>query len=401
MALVLDRRTEVDEDSGLHVLLVGVSHYPHLPETPPPADAGPPDFGLRSLSSPSITAYRLYEWLLERQDFLPVPLATIRLLLSPSQRELDAEPELNTVGAGSATMQDFAQAVCDWRADARAHPDGMTWLYYGGHGLQRNREEAILTLQDFGDGVGGSLSKTVQLQHVINGMAPTADGPQHSVARRQIYFSDACREAPLALRDYERMSTGTVFDVPLGGEDDRAVPVFYATYGGARAWGRRGTVSNFGEALLHALMVAADRETDARWSVRVYDLHEVIAAYLEEHYGHVEGLTQEVVLGGQNTDNLVLHTLDTPPEVGVDIWVDPAGARDVARLQLVNLVDEAGIQHQWGPPLDAQPLHLTLPAGMYRVQADIVPPTDAFHGATTHDYVRPPHRTWTLDLQSP
>src|SRR4051794_1449431 len=90
MTLLFDQRDQLQGRPGLHALIAGASFYRHLP-----GGGGAPaekTYGLKQLSSTALTAYRVYQWILQRKDQLPVPLATVRLLLSPSQAELDAEP---------------------------------------------------------------------------------------------------------------------------------------------------------------------------------------------------------------------------------------------------------------------------------------------------------------------
>ncbi|HET6478699.1 MAG TPA: hypothetical protein VFG35_01480 [Actinoplanes sp.] len=67
-----------------HALVIGVSAYDHLPSV----GAGP--FGLSQLGSTAIGAYRFAVWLRDHYRNPDAPLATIRLLLSPSAAEISA-----------------------------------------------------------------------------------------------------------------------------------------------------------------------------------------------------------------------------------------------------------------------------------------------------------------------
>src|SRR5438128_1410514 len=77
---------------GTHALIVGVSDYEYLPT---PGILGEPrTFGLKKLASPALSAYKIFDWLMKNHADLPKPLASARLLVSPSQAEKDAEPAL-------------------------------------------------------------------------------------------------------------------------------------------------------------------------------------------------------------------------------------------------------------------------------------------------------------------
>src|SRR2546422_10325560 len=93
MTLIFDNRANLQGKPGLHALIAGVSAYPHLPAgTGTPA---PDSFGMQQLSSTALSAYKMYRWLEGWQNRLRIPLATCRLLLSPSQDEATVEPRLS------------------------------------------------------------------------------------------------------------------------------------------------------------------------------------------------------------------------------------------------------------------------------------------------------------------
>jgi hypothetical protein len=81
MTLAFDERDQLGDAAGLHAFVVGVSAYRDLPGGPgPPA---PDNFEMAQLTAPARSAFRIYQWLVEREEQLPVPLATVRLLVSP------------------------------------------------------------------------------------------------------------------------------------------------------------------------------------------------------------------------------------------------------------------------------------------------------------------------------
>jgi hypothetical protein len=87
-------------------MLVGVGSYPHLPDGEDPRLAR--NMGLTQLSSPPVSAKALATWFLTRHRNTSAPLATVELLLSPSQ-SFDS-PGRATVSIEAATMANVAQA---------------------------------------------------------------------------------------------------------------------------------------------------------------------------------------------------------------------------------------------------------------------------------------------------
>lgn len=256
-ALVVDHREAMAKTEGLHALVVGVSSYPFLPggnARGPRHNAFPE---LKQLSSAANSAYRLFEWLQQHGDDLAAPIASIRLLISPSDRELEANPVLHEAG-DRATLAKFLLAAAEWRQDLAFCRNGIGLFYFAGHGAQRQLGDSILMLEDVGDGVGGLLRNTVEVNNVFYGLAPS--GSQRNVARKQLFLIDACRMRPAQFRRYEWMSTSQVFNVEQGEVDDRAAPILLATLPGSQAYGVAGDLSIFARALLECLNGAFTEE---------------------------------------------------------------------------------------------------------------------------------------------
>src|SRR5215207_8928348 len=153
MTLILDRRAELD-GPGLHALVAGVSRYPHLPggDGAPAAQA----LGMQQLTSCALSAFRIASWLRSRADRLTAPLATLRLLLSPSADEERVEPALRGV-ADACTFDALRKSIAAWRTSAQENLHDATVFYFAGHGVQRSKGDAVLLCEDFGNGIGGIL----------------------------------------------------------------------------------------------------------------------------------------------------------------------------------------------------------------------------------------------------
>ncbi|MGY2932031.1 hypothetical protein ACVWZ6_001633 [Bradyrhizobium sp. GM6.1] len=253
-ALVVDNR-KTTRGPGMHVLIAGVSRYPHgIGGDAEPADI---DLGIEQLSSAATSAYRLFRWLTEGRRF-SVPLTTVRLLLSPSLGETQVDVGMLEAGGDRGTLQNFLAAAAEWRTDAAGHPDNVTIFYFAGHGVQRGNPDSVLLLEDFGSPGGGPLRNAVDVDNIFLGMAPSEQ--RSGIARTQLYFIDTCRLQPRDLDNYQHMSTTATFEIYKRGTDDRRAPIYHASSPGSAAYGVPGGQTVFNKVLLDALKGDAAKE---------------------------------------------------------------------------------------------------------------------------------------------
>jgi hypothetical protein len=261
---IFDNRAALGGEPGLHVFLVGVSAYPHLPA--PGSGSTAQSYGMNQISAAARTAYQMYEWLLANQAGLPLPLATVWLLLSPSALEITNEPALNGL-ALRPDLLNFVQSANAWRDAASTHRDGMSLFYFAGHGVQRTKDDAVLLLDDFGHLPVGMnpLQTSVDVRTLFYGMAPSAAFPQ--MARTQIYFVDACRNHPNQFNQFEKLSTTEFFTIAVSGRDDRIAPIFYAAVPDSKGYAVPGQHTVFSRQLLDCLQGGAGDagEDDLYW----------------------------------------------------------------------------------------------------------------------------------------
>lgn len=373
--LVFDERDKLGDAPGIHALIVGVSEYPHLQDEDSPARG----LELKSLTSAAASAFKVYEWLLRNQTSLPLPLATCRLLLSPSEGELAANPGMGHVNWQRATRDALDAAAGDWRKDARKHRDGMTFFYVAGHGFQRNRDDTVLLMEDFGQPGAVLLKNAVEFQNIYSGMALAR--PDDSIARRQLYCIDACRVRPSLFSRFEQLRMLDVFDIPiLDVPDDRNAPIIHATVPGDVSYGKPQEQSLFSQALLAYLDGLAgapydDASGKTRWHVSVLSL--------EHAFRHFQQLVQQpeagqvAMFGGQrNGEEFVLHRLDESPMVNLRLSIDP---EEALTCTLVEIVDGQNTPVQSVSGLEEpHPFIKQLRAGIYRISASIKPPDVRF-----------------------
>jgi hypothetical protein len=386
VSLVIDNRPALAGQPGVHALIIGVSAYPHLAGgTAPVADP----WGMSQLTSTATTAQKIVDWL--ASALLPVPLATCRLLLSPSP----AEAALAGTAA-AATVDNLLVEADLWRQDASTNRDNVTLFYFAGHGIQRTKEDAVLCLQEFRKTPGPALRETVDLATIRAGMSP-APG-RDDIARTQFYFVDACREQTVEQSKFEPLETSAVFDKDLAGEDDRASPIFYSSISNHPAMSVPGGQTLFSTALIDCLRGAGgdslgeDAAGNSRWGVSVAGLNRALAMRIAD-LNRQHGADQTYTTGGQFADATIC-LLPGAPMVDVALLIDPVAACAVGQLTVV--ADGNVVTLNRPAPLAPHPLREQLPAGLYNVVLSFTPPSPPFVDRQKFQTARAPRAEWKV-----
>ena len=172
---------------GTHALIIGVSDYPFTdgPNASTPGES----FELQNLTTAARSASNVAAWLLNEYYNPDVPLASLRVLLSPTAGESihpDIAAHLDT--PAPATRAAVEAELRQFRSDCRANPQNAAFVYIAGHGIQLNKRGAVVLLHDFGDP-----EHVNELQGAID-VAGCHDGmEENGIAQTQIWFCDACR----------------------------------------------------------------------------------------------------------------------------------------------------------------------------------------------------------------
>lgn len=381
MTLVYEQHDRSPEQPGLHVFMVGVSMYPYLSR-----ETEAHRFGMRQLHSSVASVYNIYTWLLENQNNLSVPLATCRLLLSPSKQERFGPPEFPP--PEPCSLNNFLQEARAWRNNASSHPDNMTLFYFAGYGVHQGRDNALLFMDDFLDGIGGMLTKTVSSNSIFAGMAPY--GSQSGIARTQLTFLDTIGVPRARGSVFETLPGTSVFDVTLSGADNRCAPIYHATM--ERDTPVPGEATLFGRALRHCLEGGAGEllqvEEGMKWAVSTYSLAEALKVYLSNG-SQSSGPTPDLRIGGL-FQPATICLLDGPPTVEVQVEIEPLEALPYCSVQIFN---ERGDPVSSLPrPLVPHPYLCQLPAGFYSFKGVIDPPLPQYSDDFgTVRFVKPPN----------
>jgi len=358
----------------MHALIAGVSDYPNLPIADPEnrGDIAAPHFGLRKLASPAFSAFRLARALSLWAPTLAVPLATIRLLLSPSIEEnLANSPTAQR--AGRASWDNFAAAASAWRDDVATHRDNMAFFYFGGHGLQRYVQDQIVLMDEFGDGRGAPLRHGVESHRLIRGMVPCDHFP--NMGRRQMFLFDACRITPLAkiTKDVERVGDiWTVYDTEV---DDRDCAILYASSPGESSYSNRGGKTVFCRAFINAVnRFAAESAGSAMagtkrpWKVSAPSLASSIGALIKDDPTPFKEQNLHPMGGSRD---FIFRELRRAPRVKTVFRVEPSIVHKRASLSLRD--QDLALVCETGAPIAPYPYQPTLYAGLYSSELEVRP----------------------------
>lgn len=395
MSPLIDNRIRLAGQPGVHALIVGVSEYVNLPTDPD--DRLPRHYGLGRLNSAALAARRFFEWLVaaDVSGRLEQPLATCRLLLSPSPGEVAVHPPVQQADA-RASVSAFLSHATEWRKDAASHRDNITFFYFAGHGLQRKPGEVTLLLDEFGTDVGGALVHSVDINNVYYGMAPSRTFA--NIARTQYYFVDACRTLPDNTDDLDELHPTQVFSSRLSKTDDRAAPILFATPPGDETTGIRRIGSVFGEALIECLDGDAGDYPEVngqeQWLVGLQRLIEVMGLKSEDQRDW------SMTTAGQAASRIVCYLKARP---NADLVFEMIPEAEAATLQIRIREAREGLQDEtYRPPLE-NPHRIKVPAGYYIASAGLDPPdplrTVDLPGAGEPRKVLPPRVTRTITVR--
>lgn len=320
MTLLVDNRTAVGGAApgpGVHALVIGVSHYAHLPRhDDPPAAAS---WGLCSLGATALSAARIADWL-RGAATLVQPLKTLRVLLSPTDAETASMPDW-AAGVEEPSRVSVGQHVWDWHGDCQDHPHSVAFFYYAGHGFSRGRGDTnlLLTCSDLFAPMGAMLSNTVAASNVFYGMAPQSLEDQ--VARQQFFFFDCCRSYPDQMKNLDDRSVGQVLNVLVteGVPDNRAYARWFAAPDNQAAYASIGQGTHFARAVSDALERAGRKLFGAGWQLDA----ESITARLGARYASLLG---QMMVCDASARGPVLRRMAAPPDVDLDVILDPTAA---------------------------------------------------------------------------
>lgn len=364
--LWVDRRGQIEPGTpGVHALVIGSSDYPFIGS---PHVTTSLNMSLAPLRTPATGAFRFAKWLRDRYGPSGAELATISLLLSASEDELQ-DPEVHDAAARSSlsTKSEVDAALARWKEACRGERNGVAILYVSGHGVAFSKTNVNVLLSDCGV-ARDALDYSLDVERVYDGMRG------RDLPRVQLYFVDSCRVEP---RNFEAMRyahRGLGLDPESDGPDTRAAPIFFGSAPNGEAFGvvdgAIGTI--FSHALLRCLEgEGAEGFVDERgvWSVTVHSLSRALDV-LVPRLGDELGVDQEFF--GEKVRGATIHAFDRPPDLPMDIEFDPRAAHGaaVANMWSWDRVTKVLRDQTFPSPRTTW----SLPAGTYSLDVSIRPP---------------------------
>jgi Caspase domain len=333
------------------------------------------------------SAVAVADWLQSAGPRLAAPLASLRLLLSPSPDE-----RANVAGADEAepaTRENIRQAALAWRQACVEDPDNVAFFYFAGHGVERTPRDSVLLAADFGADDGNPLNNAVDVNNLFGGMAAGLTNP--SMAHTQLWFVDACRVYPSEFRNFETLHAPPVFAVELPRKDRRCAPIYYGAGPGSEAYALTGDRTMFSLALLDSLERCGGRLLEGRnkWVVTVDSLLQGMRTAIERLNAE-KGLDQEVWDGGQMQDHQ-RRIVDLPGVPEVDVRLELVPAADGVSLAFS---DPDGEPVPMPDPLDPNPFVDRWTAGSYELRT-----RPELAGVEGRVAVKPPSFDWQANVR--
>jgi len=308
-----------------HAIVIGVGHFPHLPGGGSRIQVAKPE-GLEQLTSPPISARAVATWLIERYNNPDRPLASLALLVSERRKQPFSNPRTGVSHAvEAATIDNIEAALTEWRARGEAGNDQRLIFYFCGHGIAKGAAPTLLA-SDYGEKPNNALDGAFDFQYFRSAMAL-------STVSEQIYVVDACRVGSASLLGAGPVSGRPIFQGDLLAKPNQNLraPTFYSTLPGVTAYGRKGKVSFYTEALIHGLNGAGAVNNGRGWRVTSLRLQEALDFYLERL---LKGIGRT---GTPPTDQQVMIDVSLPttePVATALITSDPADAIDHATVTI-------------------------------------------------------------------
>jgi len=345
-----------------HAIVIGIGKYFHLP-----GGGGPKtryDDGMEQLSSPPRSARTFADWLIRHYDNPKAPLSTVALLVSK------AGAASNAARIQGATAADVVPAIRAWK-DRSDHEDDVMMFFFCGHGMAQGTDSSLL-LADYGADDNSPYDGAIDLGRFLVGM-------ERAAATHQIYFIDACRASSDSFAGARGGSTGVsvIMADPLL-SNPKINPVFFSTLAGAQAYGRKGKVSVFTEALMKGLKDWGANDFNGGWEIWTDGLSHALKFHMDR-----AGFGKKSVPNIGNMSSFAFHNVTGIPKALA--IVEPRQPLFGGTFVL-SCRDAADVPQR--VPGTAAPWEFELTAGRYKFQVG----TPQATSPVKEREIRPPYR---------
>lgn len=227
-----------DTDPGIHVLLIGVSDYFHLPGGRP-RNQFAHGSSFQPLDAPDFSCKAIGEWLVKGGLVHPtLPIKSIEMLGSSIS--------MQGVKLDVPTFANVNAAINRWVVLGDAVQENLLLFYFCGHGIQRGVGSHSLLCADFGAHSNNPFAHAIDYENFERGMRACG-------ARQQVFLLDACRSAvPDVTENFFGAGDPIVTRRPPQDMTEVSQAVIWATSSGSEAWARGRKKSIFAEAFIKA-----------------------------------------------------------------------------------------------------------------------------------------------------
>ena len=366
-----------------HAIVIAVGHYPHL------RNGQHPRFpGMGELESPPHSAFEFAEWFLTEYDNPSAPRGTLDLYVSASSTPYQLKrPNGTTIDIDPADKAHVTAGIDQWAERVDQDLDDIALFFFCGHGVSAGSHNGLL-LQDFFANPKAMFRNALDIDGLKDAMAICK-------ARRQIFFSDACRNTPSGID--QAVQDGGIGDAVLTGERKKSrhgaidAPIFYSALAGQQAYGRRGKSSVFTAALLESLRRGAAVKEGGVWQIRTRRMHDSLNVNLRricrQEKVPYAGASQE------DGSDFELHNLSSLPKIPVVVRCAPDHAIAQADLAYTSRTGAVTARPTRAPDV----WDVDVDADWYEFRADFAPGT--YSPCVSPEVVQPPGADVQLNLR--
>jgi len=337
-----------DTAPGIHILLVSVTEYFHLP------GGNKRQFaygqGFQVLDAPDHSCKALGDWFYQGKLAHPtLPIKSIDMIAS--------KVKLQGAAIEKPTFANVSRAINRWHDLGELSEDNLLIFYFCGHGLMDGVTTHSLLCADFGANNNGPFDHAVYYEGLERGMRANR-------AKKQVFMLDICRRTDTEITNRFRGPGGDVIGrLPPADITDVSQSVIWATSGGAQAWSRDKSPSVFAQAFIKAFDggAATDDPTMPGVFASVASIRTATAAWIKA----LGQAAQEPQVSQPTGREFPLHRF-TNVKIPVFVRCDPQNRTNGANLSCW----EQGRRlrsSKAGRPFDFW--HIDLPHGTYTFKA--------------------------------
>jgi hypothetical protein len=335
-----------------HAFVIGVGGYPNAK----PGQGGVAMLqNVKDIQSAANSAKLMIDWLLDHQDSLAAPLASLEALIGdaaiPPQAPVTVYASTHPPGKPIAepTLANVTAAGLEWVKRASVRPGDFALFYICGHGARLGTEPVVF-LTDLNQNQVDPWGAYVNLGMVASAFK------QHPQVRAAFFLADACQEF-IPQFQLIRTGGGAMFIAPLDpfnlNNAREKVWLLSATSDGRLAYegdwhaDRNVKIGRFTETLVAAMGGASVRHKGGRWIVHPGGLFEDIKHLHRVRRPDWRDKSFEPSQGASPNEVFPIVNAATP-KVPVSILTDPA---EVMAQYAITVFDNVGAAN---PALDAR-----------------------------------------------